>query len=51
MNCPKCGKELKVIPNGPDHSALGCEDIEFQCPDEHLFFIRVKPEDLIDQND
>jgi len=49
LKCPKCDKELKVII--PVESATDCQDIEFQCPDEHLFFIRVKPEDLIDEND
>ncbi|MBA7550646.1 hypothetical protein ES705_43167 [subsurface metagenome] len=49
IKCPKCEKELKVII--PRESATGGQDVEFQCPEEHLFFVRVKAEDLIDEND
>jgi len=49
LTCPKCGKDLKV--KVPGESATDHQDIEFVCPDEHLFFIRVKVDDLIDEND
>ncbi len=49
IKCPKCGSELKV--SIPRESATDCEDIEFKCQEEHLYFIRVKADDLIDEND
>ena len=49
IKCPKCEKELKVVI--PHESATDSQDVEFKCPDEHLFFIRVRAEDLIDEND
>ncbi|MBA7703088.1 hypothetical protein ES703_111870 [subsurface metagenome] len=49
IKCPNCEKELKA--NIPQESATDSQDVEFKCPDGHLFFIRVKADDLIDEND
>ena len=49
IKCPKCGKELKATI--PPESATDSQDIEFHCPDGHLFFTRLKADDLIDESD
>jgi len=49
IKCPKCEKELTVYI--PMDSATDSQDVEFKCPDGHLFFTRVKADDLIDEND
>ncbi len=47
IKCPNCGKDLEA--KFPRESATGCQDVEFQCPEEHLYFIRVEADDLIDE--
>lgn len=49
IKCPTCKKEMTGEIKRNDSADF--EDVEYQCPEEHLFFIRVRAEDLIDEND
>lgn len=47
MNCPKCGGSLEVYKTQIDRDYL---EIDLIChkEEEHIFFARVREEDLID---
>jgi hypothetical protein len=49
LKCPICKKDLQ--PSIPDSSHSDAQDIEFTCENAHLFFVRIRAEDLIDEND
>jgi len=49
LKCPICEEDLRA--SIPRTSATGYQDIEFKCSKDHLFFVRVKADDLIDEND
>ena len=49
MDCPKCGGEL--MPSlDPTTELQDYQDVTFECVDndKHIFFIRIKKEDLMD---
>ncbi len=50
MNCPKCGKLLEArISNYPDKQDY--VEVEVACENKHLYWCRIKEEDLIEDID
>uniref|UniRef100_A0A6H2A468 Uncharacterized protein n=1 Tax=viral metagenome TaxID=1070528 RepID=A0A6H2A468_9ZZZZ len=50
MNCPKCGKylERRFPPDITIDNFQEYQDVDFECENEHIYFVRIKPEDLIE---
>lgn len=53
MKCPKCGQPLARLEpyfNTQEISLAdkNYKDVDFTCRNDHRFFVRIKPEDLIE---
>ncbi len=48
MNCPKCGKPFTEIRISSGRSLANYIEVEATCQDDHLYFARIKEQDLID---
>lgn len=47
MKCPKCGKLVEVrVSNYPDK--VDYVEVETACEDGHIYFARIKEEDLLE---
>jgi len=48
VNCPKCGEKLEARLNPYQDKEADYIEVEMQCENEHVYFVRVKEEDLIE---
>jgi len=47
MNCPRCGERFEPHID-PAEEFQEYQDITFECPNEHRYWVRVKEADLIE---
>ena len=53
MDCPECKKQLK--PRIPEKEEISLDtgehtDVDFECENGHIYFVRIKQDDLIEAN-
>lgn len=48
LKCPKCGEKLEARFTPYQDEKADYVEVEFQCENEHVYFTRIKEDDLIE---
>lgn len=48
MKCPRCREPFELHLNESREKDAEYEELEFSCPNNHNYFVRVREEDLLE---